>query len=111
MSSGPGASGKPCPRFMASWPRASCDITSKIVTGKLEKIVPISPAKSRTIAYAQTRVLAASFGGKARGFPTDHSTHEVGDIRLSGGLRGESRRHRALAEAAGERHCLAFWIR
>src|SRR6516162_5022458 len=34
MSSGPGSSGKPWPRLIASLSRASCDIASKIVTGR-----------------------------------------------------------------------------
>src|SRR5690348_10114490 len=101
MSSGPGASGKPCPRLMASWSRASCDMTSKIVTGRSEKIVLISPADESVAGAAR---LLAGFGGKAGGFPAEHSACEVGIVRLAGSLRRERRRHRALAGTAGEHH-------
>src|SRR3979411_1627925 len=37
MSSGPGSSGKPWPRLIALLSRASCDIASKIVTGRSPK--------------------------------------------------------------------------
>src|SRR5450755_1818712 len=37
MSSGPGSSGKPWPRLIALLSRASCDIASKIVTGRSAK--------------------------------------------------------------------------
>src|ERR1700678_1850709 len=63
MSSGPGSSGKPWPRLMALLSRASCDIASKIVTGRSAKtlLVEIIAAVSRRSWSASLRPSRPAF--------------------------------------------------
>src|ERR1700728_390608 len=62
-SSGPGASGKPWPRLIALLSRASCDIASKIVTGRSAKtlFVEIMAAISRRSWLANPRPSRPAF--------------------------------------------------
>src|ERR1700752_4806381 len=83
MSSGPGSSGKPWPRLMALLSRASCDIASKMVTGRSAKTLFME-------------VMEASAAGPGR---------------QSRGLRRQRGRYRALAGTAGENHLLALGVR
>src|SRR4051812_43733422 len=101
MSSGPGSSGKPCPRLMALLSRASCDIASKMVTGRSPKTL------FRECIFGS----AADLGGQARRLPADDSPGEMLVIGKPGGLRGERSRHRALSRAAGKHHLLALRVR
>src|SRR5262249_38950074 len=100
MSSGPGSSGKPWPRLMALLSRASCDIASKMVTGRSPK-----PLFREGIFGS-----AADLGRQARGLPAEDSTGQMLVVRKPRGLRRQRRRHRALSRAAGEHHLLALRI-
>src|SRR5882757_8308430 len=93
ISSGPGSSGKPWPRLMALLSRASCDIASKIVTGRLAKTLFMECMGGST----------ASLGGQTRG--------EMPVVGEPVGLRGQRRRHRALSRTAGKNHLLGPGIR
>src|SRR3954463_11425505 len=91
MSSGPGSSGKPWPRLIALLSRASCDIASKTVTGRLAKVLfrecmDGSPARP---------------GGQARRLPAQHAAGEMLVVGEAAGLRGQRRGHRAFSGAAG----------
>src|SRR5467141_2481318 len=101
ISSGPGSSGKPWPRLMALLSRASCDIASKIVTGRLAK----------TLFMECMGGSAASPGGQTRSLPGQHAAGEMLVIGETVRLRGQRRRHRPLSRAAGENHLLAMGIR
>src|SRR6266702_3438809 len=101
MSSGPGSSGKPWPRLMALLSRASCDIASKIVTGR----------SAKTLFMERMGRSAASLGGQTSSFPTQHAAGEVLVIGETARLRRQRRRHRSLARTAGKNHLLAFRIR
>src|SRR5262249_32708657 len=100
MSSGPGSSGKPWPRLMALLSRASCDIASKMVTGRSPK----------TLFRVGISGSAANLGRQARGLPAEDSPREMLVVGKPRGLRGERGRHRALPGAAGEHHLLAQGI-
>src|SRR6476661_8709816 len=100
MSSGPGSSGKPWPRLMALLSRASCDIASKIVTGR----------SANTLFMEVMERSAAGPGGQSRGLPGQHATGQMPVIGQTGGLSGERGRDRSLAGAAGKNHLLALGI-
>src|SRR5689334_25447212 len=100
MSSGPGSSGKPWPRLMALLSRASCDIASKMVTGRSPK----------TLFRVGISGSAANPGRQACGLPAEDSPCEMLVIGKPGSLRGQRSRHRALSRAAGEHHFLAQGI-
>src|SRR5665213_3754824 len=101
MSSGPGSSGKPCPRLMALLSRAACDIASKTVTGR----------SAKTLFMEVMRVSAAGRGRQSRSLPGQHAARKVLVIGKPRGLRGERGRHRPFAGAAGQHHLLAMGIR
>src|SRR6478672_9882459 len=101
MSSGPGPSGKPWPRLMALLSRASCDIASKIVTGRSAKTLFIDVMERS----------AAGIGRQARGLPGQHAAGKVLVVGKTIRLGCERRRHRPLAGAARENHLLALRIR
>src|SRR5437764_13489416 len=101
MSSGPGSSGKPWPRLIALLSRASCDIASKIVTGRSAKTLFIDVMERS----------AARIRRQAGGLPRQHATGEMLVVTKAGRLGGERGRHRALAGAAGENHLLALRVR
>src|SRR3954447_1013347 len=67
ISSGPGSSGNPWPRLMALLSRASCDIASKIVTGRSAKTLFIDVMEGS----------AAGVGRQARGLPRQHAAGKV----------------------------------
>src|SRR5258706_7001950 len=101
MSSGPGPSGKPWPRLMALLSRASCDIASKIVTGR----------SAKTLFMEVMTASAAGLGRQPRGLPGQHAARKVLVVIEPCGLCGERGRHRPFAGAASENHLLALGIR
>ena len=101
MSSGPGSSGKPWPRLMALLSRASCDIASKIVTGRSAKTLFMERHGSD-----QPPVLV----GNPAAFQARHAARQMLVIGKARGLRGQRRRHRSFAGAAGKHHLLALGI-
>src|ERR1700761_2398582 len=100
ISSGPGSSGKPWPRLMALLSRASCDIASKMVTGR----------SAKTLFIEIMERSAARPGRHARRFPAKDAAGQMLVIRQPSGLGGQRRRHRALAGAAGKHHRFALGI-
>src|SRR6266436_4064444 len=100
MSSGPGSSGKPWPRLMALLSRASCDIASKMVTGRSAKALFMEVMERS----------AAGLGRQSRGLPGQHSPREVLVIGKTRGLRRQRGRYRPLPGTAGENHLLALGI-
>ena len=101
MASGPGSSGNPWPRLMALLSRASCDIASKMVTGR----------SAKTLFMEVMEQSAASLGRQARGFPRQHAAGEVLVVGEAVSLRGQRRGHRPLAGSAGENHLFALGVR
>src|SRR3954465_12949628 len=100
MSSGPGSSGNPWPRLMALLSRASCDIASKIVTGRSAKTLFIDVMEGS----------AAGVRRQARGLPPQHAPGKMLVVSKAVRLRCQRRRHRALAGTAGENHLPAFGV-
>src|ERR1700679_4245291 len=101
MSSGPGSSGKPWPRLMALLSRASCDIASKMVTGRSAKTLFIE-------------VMERSAAGLARqsGFlPAEHPPGQMLVIGQPCGLGGQRGRYRTFSRTTGKHNLLAFRIR
>src|SRR5436305_1966751 len=96
ISSGPGWSGNPWPRLMALLSRASCDIASKIVTGRSAKTL-----------FMDVMARSAGLGRQARGLPRQHAAGEMLVITQAVGLRSQRSRHRPLARTAGENHLFA----
>src|ERR1700760_2916924 len=101
ISSGPGSSGKPWPRLMALLSRASCDIASKIVTGR----------SAKTLFIEIMERSAARPGGHTGALPAEDAAGQMLVVRQPGGLGSQRGRHRALAGAAGEHHLFALRIR
>src|SRR5882724_5219897 len=101
MSSGPGSSGKPWPRLMALLSRASCDIASKMVTGR----------SAKTLFMEVMEWSAAGLGRQSRGLPGQHSPRKVPVVGQTAGLSGQRRRDRSFPRAAGKNHLLALGIR
>src|SRR3984893_9490022 len=101
MSSGPGSSGKPWPRLMALLSRASCDIASKMVTGR----------SAKTLFREVMRGSGRRLGREARSLPGQHATSEVLVVGETRGLGGERRRHRSFSGTAGKHHLLILRIR
>src|ERR1700738_5022583 len=100
MSSGPGSSGKPWPRLMALLSRASCDIASKIVTGR----------SANTLFMEVMERSAAGPGRQSRSLQGQYATRQVpvvGKTRRLGRQRGGDR---PFAGAAGKNHLLALGI-
>src|SRR5882724_5258325 len=97
MSSGPGSSGKPCPRLMALLSRASCDIASKIVTGR--------SAKTEFMEVMERS--ATGPGRQSRGLPGQHASRKVLVVSKTRGLGRKRRRDRSFPRAAGKHHLLA----
>src|SRR3954447_16083804 len=100
MSSGPGSSGKPWPRLIALLSRASCDIASKIVTGRSAKTL-----------FIEIMEQSARPGRQAGGLPGQHSPREVLVVIEPVRLRRERGRHRALARPTGKHDRPARGIR
>src|SRR5689334_19631895 len=86
---------------MALLSRASCDIASKIVTGRSAKTLFIDVMERS----------AARPGRQARGLPGQHAAGEVFVVAKAIRLGCERGRHRPLAGAAGENYLPAFGIR
>src|SRR5271156_3071447 len=101
MSSGPGSSGNPWPRLMALLSRASCDIASKMVTGR----------SAKTLFIEIMERSAARPGRHSRRLPAQYAAGEMLVIGQARGLRRQRGCHRAFAGAAGEHHLLALRIR
>src|SRR5450756_3172805 len=101
ISSGPGSSGKPWPRLMALLSRASCDIASKIVTGR----------SAKTLFIEVMERSAARLGRQSRSLPAQHAARKMLVVGQAGSLRGQRRRDRSLPGAAGEHHLLALGVR
>src|SRR5438552_1701063 len=101
ISSGPGWSGKPWPRLMALLSRASCDIASKMVTGR----------SAKTLFMEVMENSAANPGRQARSLPAQDAPGEMLVVGQAGGLRRQRCRDRAFAGAAGENHLLALRVR
>src|ERR1700688_2747318 len=97
MSSGPGSSGKPWPRLIASLSRAACDIASKIVTGR----------SANTLFMDVIERSAAGPGRQSRGLPGQHAARKVLVVAKARSLRGPRGRNRSLAGTAGKNHLLA----
>src|ERR1700733_8983896 len=93
MSSGPGSSGNPWPRLMALLSRASCDIASKMVTGRSAKTL-----------FMDVMERLAGPGRQVRGLPGQHAAGEVLVIGKTVCLGRQRRRHRPFARPAGENH-------
>src|ERR1700704_2066319 len=94
MSSGPGSSGKPWPRLMALLSRASCDIASKMVTGRSAKTL-----------FMEVMERSAVGPGRQSGLlPTQDAPCEMLVVGKSRGLRRQRGRDRAFAGAAGGQH-------
>src|SRR5260370_827818 len=100
MSSGPGSSGKPWPRLMALLSRASCDIASKMVTGR----------SAKTLFMELMSRSAAGPGRQSRRLPGQHATRQMLVVGQPRGLGGQRRRYRPFAGTAGENHLLAVGI-
>src|ERR1700733_9032252 len=100
ISSGPGWSGNPWPRLMALLSRASCDIASKIVTGRSAKTL-----------FMDVMEASAGRGRQARSLPGQHAAGQMLVVGEAVGLRRQRRRHRPLARTAGENHLFAFGVR
>src|ERR1039457_2591793 len=101
ISSGPGSSGKPWPRLMALLSRASCDIASKIVTGR----------SAKTLFMEVMGRSAAGLGRQPRGLPGQHAARKVVVVGQTGGLGGQRRGDRSFPRPAGKNHLLAMGIR
>src|SRR5260370_39325204 len=101
ISSGPGSSGKPWPRLMALLSRASCDIASKIVTGR----------SAKTLFMEVMGGSATGLGRQSRCLPGQHAARKVLVVGQTCGLSGERRRHRSFPRAAGKDHLLAIGVR
>src|SRR5260370_9176819 len=101
MSSGPGPSGNPWPRLIALLSRASCDIASKIVTGR----------SAKTLFMEVMGRSAAGLRRQSRGLPGQHAARKVLVVSQAGGLSGQRRRHRPFSRSAGKNHLLAMGIR
>src|ERR1700704_4508740 len=106
MSSGPGSSGKPWPRLMAWLSRASCDITSKMVTGRSAKTLFMEVIFSKCPWVGS----AAGLGRQSRRLPAQYAPSQMVVVSQARGLRGQRGRYRALARAAGEHHLFAAGI-
>src|ERR1700738_2698777 len=101
MSSGPGPSGNPWPRLIALLSRASCDMASKIVTGRSAKTLFVEVmGRSAAGLRRQSRRLAGQYAAR-----------KALVVSRAGGLSGERCRHRPFARAAGKNHLLAMGIR
>src|SRR5437762_2178505 len=100
MSSGPESSGKPWPRLMALLSRASCDMASKIVTGR----------SANTLFMEVIGRSAAGLRRQSGSLPGQHSPRKMIVVVKAGGLRGERCGHGPLARTTGENHLLALWI-
>src|SRR5882757_4003354 len=100
MSSGPGSSGKPWPKLIALLSRASCDIASKIVTGRSAKTL-----------FMEVMARSAGPGRQACSLPGQHAAGQMLVVGQTIGLRGQRRRYRPLAGTTGENHLLAFGVR
>src|SRR5712671_3506546 len=98
ISSGPGSSGKPWPRLMALLSRASCDIASKMVTGR----------SAKTLFMEVMERSAAGLGRQSRGLPGQHAPREVLVVGQTCGLGRQGCRYRPLPGTAGEHHLLAL---
>src|SRR3954464_2469687 len=90
ISSGPGSSGNPWPRLIALLSRASCDIASKTVTGRLAKIL-----------FMECIGRSVHLGGQPRSLPRQHAAGEMLVVAETFRLRGQRSRHRTLARPAG----------
>src|SRR5258705_6007547 len=101
ISSGPGSSGKPWPRLMALWSRASCDIASKIVTGR----------SAKTLFMEIMGRSAAGLRRQSRSLPGQYAARKVLVVGEARGLSGQRCRHRPLSRAAGKDYLLALGIR
>src|SRR6266550_1292738 len=105
MSSGPGSSGKPWPRLMALLSRASCDIASKMVTGR--------SAKTLFMEVMAMGVPAKVSRGSWSAIPRPSSPvcpRKMLIIGKARGLRRQGGRYRPLAGTASENHLLALGI-
>src|SRR5712692_8059983 len=100
MSSGPGPSGKPWPRLIALLSRASCDIASKMVTGR----------SAKTLLWETMEISAACLGRLSCRLPAADATGEVLVIGQARGVGSQRSRHRTLAGAAGKHDLLALRI-
>src|ERR1700759_4104364 len=101
MSSGPGSSGKPWPRLMALLSRASCDIASKMVTGR----------SAKTLFIELIERSAAGSGRQSCSLPAQHASRKMLVVSQTCGLRRQRSRHRALARTAGENNLPALRVR
>src|SRR3954453_21229287 len=101
MSSGPGSSGNPWRRLMALLSRASCDIASKIVTGRSAKTLFIDVMERS----------AAGLGRQTCSLPGQHAAGEMLVVGEPIGLRRKRGGHRALPGAAREHHRPAARVR
>src|SRR5258708_31379727 len=101
MSSGRGSAGKPWPRLMALLSRASCDIASKMVTGR----------SAKTLFMELMSGSAAGPGRQSRRLPGQHATREMLVVGQPRGLGGQRRRYRPFPGTAGEQPLLALGVR
>src|SRR3954466_3528930 len=100
MSSGPGSSGKPWPRLIALLSRASCDIASKIVTGRSAKTLFVDVMESS----------AASAGRQSRRLPGQHAARQMPVVGKARGLGGQRGGDRSFPRPTGKNHLLALRI-
>src|SRR5450631_2868378 len=85
---------------MALLSRASCDIASKMVTGR----------SAKTLFMEVMGRSAAGLGRQSRGLPGQHAPREMFVVSQSAGLRGQRRRYRSFPRPAGKNHLLALGI-
>src|ERR1700730_15592632 len=86
---------------MALLSRASCDIASKMVTGRSAKTLFIDVIERS----------AAALGRQTRGLPCQHAARKMLVVGKAIRLRSERGGHRALSRTAGENHLFAFGVR
>src|ERR1700712_1766677 len=99
---------------MASLSRASCDIASKIVTGRSAKTlfmeVMFMESVHEVSSWKSWNGSAAGPGRQSRRFPGDDAAGQMLVIGQARGLRRQRRRDRSFSRAAGEHHLLALRI-
>src|SRR5260370_17835651 len=100
MVSGRGSSGKPWPRLMGLLSRASCDIASKMVTGR----------SAKTLFMEVMEWSAAGLGRQSRGLPGQHAPRQVLVVGQTADLSGQRRRYRSFPRAAGQNHLLSVGL-
>src|ERR1700712_371903 len=93
---------------MASLSRASCDIASKIVTGRSAKTLFMEVMFMEVSSRKSWDGSAAGPGRQSRRFPGDDAAGQMLVIGQARGLRRQRRRDRSFPRAAGGNHPPTF---